>query len=130
MLNEKRIIKMSKMAMFEKGRKKKCLQISSYYKKDYIALQTILTLLWSSLGFLIVALGYYALQAEELLYSLTAELLTEMAIVVSGAYVITLVTVGGLSILYYGVKYQEALKVAREYYKTLGALSSEYKRER
>ncbi len=130
MLNEERIMKMSRMAMFEKGRKKACLKISSYYKKDYITIQTIMTLLWCTLGYLIILGGVLALQLEDYLYELTAEFLQEIAVLVVGSYCVTLVIFGGIAVLYYGVKYQRALKVAREYYKALGELSAEYKREK
>ncbi len=118
------------MAMFEKGYKRKCLKISSYYKKDYIVLQTLMTLLWSTLGYCIIAGGVLALQVGGFLYDLSVELLKEMSVMLIGTYLVTLVVFGGIAVLYYGAKYQRALRVAREYYKSLGELSTEYKREK
>lgn len=129
MLREERITKMSKMAMFEKGKNKACLQISSYYKKDYIALQTIMTLLWTTVGYCIIVAGALALKMEEVLYDITMEWIKELAVTLGGSYLVVLVVAGGIAILYYGWKYQMALNVAKEYYKALGTLSADYKKE-
>lgn len=128
MVNEERVVKMSRMAMFEKGYKKKCLKISSYYKKDYILLQTVMTLLWGTLGYLIMLAGYLALEIEELAYELSVDLLKEMGILYGGMYCIILILLGGIAVFYYGMKYQKSLNVSREYYKSLGELSAEYRR--
>lgn len=129
MLSENKIIKMSRMAMFDKGKKRTCLKISSYYKKDYVTLQTIMTLLWSTLGYAILAAIYVVVQAEELIYDISIDMLTEIGILLGGGYCIVLVLFTGIAIFYYTWKYQNALKVSREYYRTLKQLSTEYRRE-
>ncbi len=42
MLNEKRIVSMTKMAIYNQGEKKKDMNVCSFYKKDYIIYQSIL----------------------------------------------------------------------------------------
>lgn len=128
MLNKERISKMSKMAMFQKGYKKECLKISSYYKKDYIAMQTIMTLLWCTIGYCILAAGYLALELESLLYTISMEIIKEMATMFLGGYFIIIVIFAGIAVFYYGWKYQRALKESRAYYKALGTLSAEYRK--
>lgn len=129
MVDEERVISMAKMSMFEKGKKRKCLKISSYYKRDYIVLQTIMTLLWSTLAYVIILAGVLALQAEELAYQLTTEVIIDMVIKIGESYLAVLIILGVSAVFGYGWKYKKALDISREYYRSLGRLSKEYKRE-
>ena len=50
MLDKKRIRLMAKMSAYEKKHAKEDLRISSYYKKDYASLNTLITVLWITVG--------------------------------------------------------------------------------
>ena len=58
MLDKKRIRLMTKMAIYEKNNINEDLKISSYYKKDYSSLNTLITVLWITIGYGIAAALY------------------------------------------------------------------------
>mgnify|MGYP003378243271 FL=1 len=55
MLNEKRVKLMAQMAMYEAKEGKKDFQTSGYYQKDYISLHTWTTVIWSTIGYALIA---------------------------------------------------------------------------
>lgn len=130
MLNEKRVITMSKMAMYNTGKKKQCMKVTSYYKKDYIVFQTIMALLWWTLGYCIIVAGLLFMQIDMLLTELSFELIEELLIYIAIGYGMTLVIFGVISAIFYEWKYSKSIKVAKKYYQALGALNAEYKREK
>ncbi len=54
MLNEERIILMTKMASYEEGEGKKNIAIGRYFRSDYIALQVLKGVLCATIGFGII----------------------------------------------------------------------------
>lgn len=55
MLSEEKVALMAKMAMYEKHEGEKDMRISGYYKKDYVGLHVMTTVLWTILGCIILA---------------------------------------------------------------------------
>ena len=51
MLNEEKIKIMNKLAMYEQGEGKKYLQVSKYYRSDYIGLALIKNLFLVTIGY-------------------------------------------------------------------------------
>ncbi|MFI3171383.1 MAG: hypothetical protein R3Y58_03285 [Eubacteriales bacterium] len=129
MLKKDKLIAMTKMSMYNSGKKKESLQIVSYYKLDYIALQTIITLLWVTVGFCIVAAGGVAWKIDEILSGFSIDSIMELLIMIGGVYIVVLLIFGMISIMFYNEKYRAALQVAKEYYHTLGLLNTMYKKE-
>lgn len=130
MKEDKRIILMSKMALYDEGNKKKSMKVCNFFKKDYVTFQTIMTLLWATLGYAFVAGGMVFLEIEEITSSLSFDLIIELAILISGGYVITLFVMGAIAVLYYTFKYKQSLHEAKKYYKALGMLNRDYKKEK
>ena len=54
MINEEKIKLMNKMAMYEEKQGQEDFKISSYHKKDYTSFQTILTLIWVTIGYALI----------------------------------------------------------------------------
>ena len=130
MLDKKRIITMSKMEIYEKGKGKKDLKISTYNKYDYVTLHIIFTLLWTTIGYFLVVAACIMSDLEQFLSSLTVEMITELAIIVVASLVITLSIFGVISGFYYADKYKKARKNARPYYARLAVLNKTYAKER
>ena len=51
MLDVKRIRLMARMAQYEKNDIRNDMKISTYYKKDYVSLNTLITVLWMTVGY-------------------------------------------------------------------------------
>lgn len=62
MLDERKVKLMTKMAFYEQKTGEKDMKVSAYYRKDYVSLHTLCSLIWASVGyaclvFLIVLTG-------------------------------------------------------------------------
>lgn len=53
MLNEERIILMTKLASYESGEGKKCAATGSYFRSDYVGMQVVKSVICGTLAFLI-----------------------------------------------------------------------------
>ncbi len=61
MLDKRKVRLMTKLALYEQNEGREDAKISAYYKKDYISLKTVATILWTTIGYgcivLLVGLG-------------------------------------------------------------------------
>ena len=55
MLDQKKIRLMTRAAIYEKENGEEDLKITSYYQKDYSSLNTWITLIWITIGFVLAA---------------------------------------------------------------------------
>ena len=113
MLNNQKIKKMHKLALYESGEGKKHLAISNYYRSDYIGL----------------ALIYFGYRSEYLMENIHKMNLALMALQIIGLYIIMVVGYSILTYIYCSVKYAKAQKGIQEYYKGLTQMKKAYDRE-
>ena len=108
MLNEERVKMMIKLASYEEGQGKEDFKVNSYYRKDYVSFRTIVTLIWTTIGYgLFFVLG---------------------VLVVIG-YIAVLIIYGMMAGSYYKKKHNEAKLRVKRYYRNLSRLSKMYKKE-
>lgn len=122
MLDKKRIRLMAKMSAYEKKHAKEDLRISSYYKKDYASLNTLITVLWITIGYAILA-GLYALcNLNTLLENLTITKLLLMIAIAVGIYLILVIIYCVFAGNFYKEKYNKAKQRMKKYYRDLARL--------
>lgn len=129
MLDKKRIRLMSKTAMYEKHHIREDIKISSYYKKDYSSMNTLLTLLWATLGYLIVAAAIVFLNMDSLLENLTVQKLVIIVGVAVVAYLIVLIVYGISAVNFYKKRHTKAKQRVKKYYRDLKRLSKMIEKE-
>lgn len=56
MLDEKRIVLMTKMAMYEENQGKEDIGISTYFRKDYISKNLLWSFIWYTVGYVLLVL--------------------------------------------------------------------------
>ena len=129
MLDKKRIRLMVRMASYEKTNAKQDQKISSYYKKDYISLNTWITILWVTVGYAIV-IGLMAISGMDVLFDnlTTMKLLMLIGLVIIG-YIIVLVIYGVCASSYYKTKHNRAKQRVKRYYRDLSRLGKYGKKE-
>ena len=91
MLDVKRIRLMARMAQYEKNDIRKDMKISTYYKKDYASLNTLITVLWMTVGYGILAALLAVCYMDELLENLTISKITFLGGAAVGGYVLMLI---------------------------------------
>lgn len=122
MLDKKRIRLMVKMSAYEKKNANEDLKISSYYRKDYASLNTLITVLWITVGYVILA-GLYALcNLNTLLENLTITKLLLMAAIAVGIYLILIIIYCVFAGNFYKKKYNKAKQRVKKYYRDLAQL--------
>ena len=133
MLDKKKIRLMSRMAMYEKHHIREDMKISGYYKKDYSSMNTLISLLWVTIGYIIIAAMVAVIYLEQLLEDLSFEKLVLLIAIAVAGYIITLVVYGFGASSFYKNKHTKAKQRVKRYYRNiarLGKLSAKEKRER
>lgn len=129
MLNEERVVLMTKMASYEAHEGKKCLAIGSYFRNDYIGWQVLKSIISATIAFVVVFAMYIFYDFEIFMTEIYKMDLLEFAKNVLFLY---LGTVGAYALISYGiyaVRYSRASKSLRAYYMNLHKLSAMYKNE-
>ncbi|WP_337606514.1 hypothetical protein [Claveliimonas sp.] len=91
MLDKRKVRLMTKLALYEQKEGREDMKISAYYKKDYISMKTVATILWTTVGYgcVILLIGLAAMNS--LLENLTLTTMLVLAAVAVVAYVAALI---------------------------------------
>ena len=91
MLNNQKIKKMHKLALYESGEGKKHLAISNYYRSDYIGLALIKNFFLTTIAYGLLLLIYFGYRSEYLMENIHKMNLALMALQIIGLYIIMVV---------------------------------------
>lgn len=129
MLDKRKIRLMTKMAIYEKKYGEEDIKISGYYKKDYSSLNTWITLIWVSAGYLLAAALLVLCGADAILEGLTFLKLLVLIAIAAGAYFALLIIYGIGSGKFYKRKHTQAKQRVKKYYRDMSRLEKIYKKE-
>lgn len=122
MLDKKRIRLMTRMSAYEKKHINQDLKISTYYKKDYASLNTLISILWVTVGYMIVA-GLFALcNMDAILKDLDLTKLFLLGGIAAGGYLILIIIYGVCASSFYKTKHNRAKQRVKKYYRDLARL--------
>ena len=130
MLDERKVKLMTNMALYEQKEGKEDFKVSAYYRKDYASVHTIYSILWMTVGYilLIVLIGFAAMD------SLTANMTLSVIVLLTGSIIIgyfLVVFIGGVaSHQFYNNKHQEARSRVKKYNHHLIRLLKMYEKEK
>ena len=130
MLNEERVVLMTKMASYETHEGKKGLAIGSYFRSDYIGWQVLKSIISATIAFVVVFAMYIFYDFEIFMTDIYKMDLLEFAKSVLFFYLGTVGAYALISYVVYAVRYSRAKKSLRAYYMNLHKLSSMYKNEK
>ena len=124
MLSEEKIIRMTKLAAFEKREGKKNLNIVNYYRNDYIGIQVLTSINAVTISFVAVFALYLFYNFEALMHDVYKLDLMEFGksvviiyLCVAAAYVV-------ITYVVYASRYSKAKKKLKHYYAGLRALEN------
>lgn len=129
MVNEEKLKLMTKLAIYENTKGKKQLNISKYYKRDYVRFQMFKTAVSSTVAFLVLLFAYCMLNAEELLLALNELNFMKLAAEIGIIYVIFLVLYMLVAWIVYANKYEKMKPDVIAYNRDLKKLKEFYDRE-
>lgn len=90
MLNNDKVRVMTKLAIYENKSGKEDIKLSQYYKKDYIRLQILNTVVFSTIGYLLMLLLVGIYESEYLIANAVTLNYKAIGIYVFGVYVMFL----------------------------------------
>ena len=126
MLNEERVILMTKMASYEEREGKKNISIGNYYRGDYISVQMLKSIVCATVAFALVFALYIFYDFETFMQEIYKMDLLAFAKNVLIYYGVTLVVYGGISYVIFAMRYAKVKKSLKTYYHNLKKLSSMY----
>ena len=129
MLDKRRIRLMTKAAIYEKKCAEEDIRISSYYKKDYASLNTWVTQLWVTAGYLLAAVLVLICAGDVILESLTIIKLIAICAVAVCIYLALLIVYGIGAGRFYKRKHTRAKQRVKKYYRDLSRIEKLYKKE-
>ena len=129
MLNEKRVKHMVKLASYEEKGGTEEIKISSYFRKDYVSFNVLVSLLWVTLGYVsLVALICFAI-VEKLVENMSFTNMILLIVTIVAIYVFLLLVYGVGAVRFYKKKHQAAKQGVKKYVRDLEILEKMYERE-
>ena len=129
MINEEKVILMTKASIYENKEKKRNLKISRYFRHDYISVQLLAGCFFGTLCFLLGAALWGACHMEYLMENIHKMDIQGLILTAAALYVVMMAVY--LCILYglYSYRYSQAGRSVGDYMQTLQKISDIYKKE-
>lgn len=126
MINEEKVILMTRLASYEANEGKSDISIANYFKSDYIGLQILKSVIAATISFFALFGIYIFYNFEELLQGVYKMDLLGFGKSVIILYLCTVGAYGVISYVISAIKYNKAKKNLRNYYNNLRKLGSMY----
>lgn len=129
MIDEKKVKLMTRMASYENNEGKEDLKISAYYRKDYVSLHTLSSIIWTTIGyaFLVLLLGISCF--DKLMGNMSMGILITLAILVVVGYFVVVISYAVVTHVTYNKKHQKARTRVKKYNHDLARLLKIYEKE-
>ena len=129
MLNEERVILMTRMISFTQHEGKKDTEINQYFRSDYVGLQVLKSALCATVAYIILFISYMLLSFDKVMQSLY-----DMDLIAQGRkfLIYYIILVGGYSVvsyIIYSFRYARMRKNMKTYYTNLKRLNKMYEKE-
>ena len=122
MVDKRKVRLMTKAAIYEKRHGVEDIKITSYYQKDYASLNTWITLIWVTVGFVLLAALLFLAGGEDLLEGITFLKLLILAVIILGLYLALLIIYGIGAGSFYRKKHTRAKHRMKRYMRNLSRL--------
>ena len=126
MINEERVILMTKLASYERGPGKKYVAISNFFRSDYIGFQLLKSVIYATMAAAIVVGVYLFYHFEEMMQEVYQLDLIEIGKEGLKYYLILVVVYCVISYAVYSYRYYDARKNIKNYSNNLRKLTKLY----
>ena len=126
MINEEKVILMTRLASYESNEGKKDISIVNYFKGDYIGFQILKSVIAATISFLALFGVYVFYNFEELMQNIYKMDLLGFGKDVIILYLCTVGAYGVITYVLFTYKYNKAKKNLRNYYSILKKLAGMY----
>lgn len=129
MVNNRKVRLMTKLAIYEKKEGKEDIKLSRYFRRDYVRLHLLYTLIAVTAGYLLVLALIGAYQMEYLIKEAVHLDYIGIGKMILGIYVILLTVYMMASMIGYSLYYDKSRKKLAKYFRMLRKLRSFYQEE-
>lgn len=126
MINEEKVILMTRMASYESGKGKRDITILNYFKGDYIGFQVLKAVIAATISFLMLLAIYFFYNFEVFMQDIYGMDLLAFGKSIIILYLCTVGAYGVISYVVYATKYSKAKKSLKTYYGNLKKLAGMY----
>ncbi len=126
MINEEKVILMTRLASYESNEGKKDISIVNYFKGDYIGFQILKSVIAATISFLALFGVYVFYNFEELMQNIYKMDLLGFGKDVMTLYLCIVGAYGVITYVLFTYKYNKAKKNLRNYYSNLKKLAGMY----
>lgn len=126
MLNAERVILMTRLASYENGEGKKNVAIGKYFRSDYIRMQTIKSIIYATVAFVIFVALMVLMDLESFMGDIYQMDLIGYAKSILYWYVAFVGGYAVISFVVYSIRYRKARKQLKSYFNNLKKLSEMY----
>lgn len=126
MLNEERVILMTRLASYEAGEGKQNVAVGKYFRSDYIRMQTIKSILYATITFVIVVALVILMDFETFMGDIYEMDMFQYAQKILFWYLGFVGIYGVISYIIYSIRYKKARKKLKVYFNNLKRLSEMY----
>ena len=130
MVDKRKIRLMTRVAIYEKEYGEEDVKISGYYKKDYSSLNTWITLIWITVGYVLLAGIVVLCYGQTLMESITVTQLIFFAAVALALYLALMIIYGIGSGNFYSKKHIRAKQRVKKYLRDLSRLEKMTRKRR
>lgn len=129
MVNEEKVKLMTQMAIYESTKGKEQLQVSKYYKSDYVKFHMLKTAVAATFAYALILTFYGLLHAEKLLEQINGMdyLATGKALLLSYAIVVVIYVI--IAWVIYSIRYERIKPDVIKYNRLLKKTAEYYKQE-
>lgn len=129
MVNEEKVLRMTKMASYEAAEGKKDRAVAGYFRGDYIGMQLLISFLVITAAFLAVVAAYLGLNSEEVMAGIYSMDLAAAGKRILMIYLIAVVVYLGATYVVYRFRYIKARRHLNVFLEYLSCLDDEEEEE-
>ena len=130
MLDKRKIRLMTKAAIYEKEYGEEELKIAGYYKKDYTSLNTWITLIWITVGYVLLVGIIFLCYGENMMEGITITRLLFLGAVALALYLALMIMYGIGAGNFYSKKHIRAKQRVKKYLRDISRLEKMNKKRR
>ncbi len=129
MIDNSKVRIMTRMSIYERHEGKEDLKFNKFFKSDYARLQVLKTLVWVTIGYLIVVALVALYKLEYLIDNALTLDYPDMGKTILAYYIVVLAVYLIGALVGYSLKYQFSRKRLKNYYRLLKSLKEIYSEE-
>ena len=126
MLNEERVILMTRMASYENGECRGNMSIGNYFRSDYIGKEVLKAVICATISFGLCFALYLFYDFEGFMLNIYKMDLLQFVKNILILYAVVVVIYGVISYIIFSIRYKRAKKSLKKYYNNLRKLSGLY----